>query len=208
VSHRASPQRSGRSRGAGAPPRDAQNRTRIAQVAARLIAEHGIADWSLAKRKAARQLMLSDREPLPGDDEIEQALVEHHALFGGSEHAATLRAQREEALAWMTRLAAFRPTLIGGVAAGWASSHSDIRLELVADDAKDVELALINAGVAYRAVPARAASAATELHIETARSAVRLIVVSEPARWQKPRRRADGAAEPRLSASALAALLA
>src|SRR6266511_1199589 len=38
--------------------RDAQDRTRIAQVAARLISEHGLTDWSLAKRKAARQLMV------------------------------------------------------------------------------------------------------------------------------------------------------
>ena len=36
-----------------------RDRTRIAQAAARLIAEHGITDWSLAKRKAARQLGLS-----------------------------------------------------------------------------------------------------------------------------------------------------
>ena len=35
-------------------PRRAQSRSRIAQAAARLIAEHGITDWSLAKRKAAR----------------------------------------------------------------------------------------------------------------------------------------------------------
>ena len=34
--------------------RAAHNRVRIAQVAAKLIAEHGITDWSLAKRKAAR----------------------------------------------------------------------------------------------------------------------------------------------------------
>ena len=51
--------------------RDAHNRARIADLAARLIAEHGLADWSLAKRKAARQLMLPERTTLPGDDEIE-----------------------------------------------------------------------------------------------------------------------------------------
>jgi len=101
--------------------RDAQNRVRIAQAAARLIVEHGLTDWSLAKRKAARQLMLSEREALPDDGEIEVALAEHHALFGGGEHAAALRAQREEALVWLRRLDEFRPVLVGGVAAGWAS---------------------------------------------------------------------------------------
>ena len=36
----------------------------------------GSRDWSLAKRKAARQLMLPEREALPADDEIEAALAE------------------------------------------------------------------------------------------------------------------------------------
>ena len=40
---------------------DGHERAGVAQVAARLIAEHGIGDWSLAKRKAARQLGLPDR---------------------------------------------------------------------------------------------------------------------------------------------------
>jgi hypothetical protein len=187
--------------------RDAQNRTRIAQLAARLIAEHGITDWSLAKRKAVRQLMLPEREALPGDDEIEAALAAHHALFGGDAHEAALRAQREEALTWMRRLAGFRPTLIGGVAAGWATAHSDIRLELVADDAKTVELTLINAGVDYRAAPTRGSDAPAELLIETRRGGVRLIVVSDTVQRQRSRRRADGTLEPRLSMTALKALL-
>ncbi|MFO1302368.1 MAG: hypothetical protein U1F54_01480 [Burkholderiales bacterium] len=131
---------------------DSHNRIRIAQAAARLIAEHGITDWSLAKRKAARQLMLSEREPLPGDEEVQAALAEHHALFAGDAHEAQLRGQREIALRWMRRLEQFSPVLTGGVAEGWATAHSDIRLELVASDAKLVELALLNAGEPYRAM--------------------------------------------------------
>ena len=125
---------------------------RIAQVAARLIAEHGITDWSLAKRKAARQLMLPEREALPGDDEVQAALAEHHALFARDTHDDQLREQREEALLWMRRLAQFTPYLTGGVAEGWATEHSDVRLELVAEDAKSVELVLLNAGQPYRAM--------------------------------------------------------
>ena len=119
---------------------------RIAQAAARLIAEHGLTDWSLAKRKAARQLMLPERAALPSNDEIEAALAEHHALFGGDAHAASLRAQREEALALdAAARARWDPLLVGGVAAGWATEHSDVRLELVADDPKAVEIALASA---------------------------------------------------------------
>jgi hypothetical protein len=129
-----------------------QNRIRIAQVAARLIADHGITDWSLAKRKAARELMLPEREALPGDEEVQAALAEHHALFARDTHDDQLRDQRETAVVWMRRLAQFTPHLTGGVAEGWATEHSDIRLELIAEDAKAVELVLLNKGEPYRAM--------------------------------------------------------
>lgn len=183
------------------PARDAQNRARIADLAARLIAEHGLADWSLAKRKAVRQLMLPERSTLPGDDEIEAALAAHHALFGGDAHAAALRAQREEALEWLRALAAFTPALVGGVAAGWATEHSDIRIELVADDSKAVELALINRDVAYRVAPGVALHAAPELLIGTPRGDVRLIVRTPSAARQRRRE------EVRLDAAALEEML-
>ena len=181
---------------------DAQNRARIADVAARLIAEHGLSDWSLAKRKAARQLMLPERTTLPGDDEIESALAAHHALFGGEAHAAMLRGQREEALAWLQDLEGFEPTLVGGVAAGWATAHSDIRIELVADDSKGVELSLINRNVSYRVAPGVAQHTAPELLVDTARGRVRLIVRTRFAARQ--RRRTDV----RMDAVALRELLA
>ncbi|HSC24083.1 MAG TPA: hypothetical protein VLG08_10245 [Casimicrobiaceae bacterium] len=182
--------------------RDAQNRARIADLAARLIVEHGLSDWSLAKRKAARQLMLPERTTLPGDDEIETALAAHHALFGGEAHATTLRAQREEALVWLRHLAQFEPALVGGVAAGWATAHSDIRIELVADDSKSVELALINGDVAYRVAPGVPQQSAPELLVDSARGRVRLIVRTPFAARQ---RRRD---ELRMDAAALAAALA
>jgi len=185
--------------------RDAQDRVRIAQAAARLIAEHGIADWSLAKRKAVRQLMLPDRQALPGDDEIEAALIDYHALFGGNAHAARLREQRCEAQRWMRRLEQFTPTLVGGVAAGWATTHSDIRLELVADDEKSVELALLNAGVSYRAMPA--AGNTHDLYIDTPRGGIRISVRTPEEVRQRSRRDRRGNAEVRLRIEELDALL-
>ena len=186
-------------------PEGAQRAT-IAQTAARLIAEHGIADWAHAKRKAARTLQLPERVALPGDDEIEDALRDYHALFGGAEHEASLRGQREEALLWMRRLAAYRPLLVGGVAEGWATEHSDIRLELAADDAKSVEMMLVNGGCSYRSLPQRA-EAAPELAIQTRRGVVRLTVRSHGAARQLPRRDRHGQAEVRLDEAAVAALL-
>lgn len=192
-----------RERGRGGDARAREDRLRIAQTAARLIAEHGLTDWSLAKRKAARQLMLAASATFPSDAEIEEALSAHHALFGGEAHAATLRLQRTEALAWMKRLAAWSPLLVGGVAAGWATAHSDVRLELVADDAKAVEIALASAGVRYAAMPPREADTGAQLLVETPRIGVRIVIVTPQQRRNRPRR--DD--EPRLEAAAVEALL-
>lgn len=184
---------------------DARDRARIATTAARLILEHGISDWSLAKRKAAHQLMLDARAALPGDDEIEDALAAHQSLFGGAHQTETLARMRGEALRWMRELAAWSPRLTGGVAAGWAGDHNEIRIELVADDAKNVELALINRGVAYRVAPP-AARGEAELAIDTTAGCVRLVLLTPAVARQRPRVR--GRARPSLDADAVEALLA
>jgi len=182
-----------------------RDRLRIAQAAARLIAEHGLTDWALAKRKAARQLLLPDTAPLPSNEEIEAALAGHHALFGGDAHASALLVQRTEALGWMRRLAAWEPLLVGGVAAGWATEHSDVRLELVADDPKAVEMALAGGGVAYSALPPRESDdMAAHLRIDSPRAAIRLAILTPQQRRNRPRR----SEEPRLNADAVAALVA
>ena len=189
-------------------PRDSlgreRDRIRIAQTAARLIVEHGLTDWALAKRKAARQLMLPETASLPSNDEIEVALADHHALFGGDAHAAALRRQRVEALGWMRQLARWEPLLVGGVAEGWATEHSDVRLEIVADDPKSVEIALASEGVAYAALPPRDDDPAAHLRIDSARAAIRLAILTPQQRRNRPRK--DD--ELRLGVDALATLLA
>ena len=183
-------------------PRSQRNRARIAQIAARLIAEHGLSDWSAAKRKACRELGLADNEALPGNDEVEQALRDYNSLFRPDAHAASLREQRRSALQWMERLAAWKPVLIGGVAAGWATAHSDVRLELEAEDPKEVELALINAGVEYATAPATDASSRVELRVDGENCGIRLSILSPRQRRNRPRR--DDA---RLSSAELRSLL-
>ncbi len=195
--------RSGRGSEGG---RDLHHRAHIAQIAARLIAENGIADWGLARRKAAHQLMLGSRAPMPGDDEIEVALLEHLALFGGAAHAAALAEKRAEALRWMRRLTQFGPTLIGGVAAGWATVHSDIRLELIAVDGKAVELVLLGAGLPYRTMPADR-DGATELWVDTPHGGLRLSVRTAEGVRQRSQRDRHGRVPARLTEAALAALL-
>src|SRR6266404_4259835 len=177
-------------------PRALRNRARIAQGAARLIAEHGLNDWQAAKRKARRHLGLPDHEALPGNEEVEQALRDYNTLFQGTAQTASLRAQRVDALGWMERLSQWKPLLTGAVAAGWATEHSDVRLELEAEDAKAVELSLINASVAYAQAPTQGGEAqAPQLCIESQGTTVRLVILSAQQRRNRPRRDRPGLTE-------------
>jgi len=171
-------------------PRSNRHRARIAQAAARLIAEHGLTDWSAAKRKACRELGLADNEALPGNEEVEQALRNYNSLFRADAQATSLRQQREAALSWMERLATWRPVLIGGVAAGWATAYSDVRLELEAEDPKAVELALINAGIDYESGDAGQMGPA-QLVAGRGEHAVRLQIVTPLQRRNRLRRDED-----------------
>src|SRR5438105_2257501 len=135
-------------------PRTQRNRAHIAQAAARLIAEHGLNDWQAAKRKARRHLGLPDHEALPGNEEVEQALRDYNTLFQATAQTASLRAQRVDALGWMERLSQWKPLLTGAVAAGWATEHSEVRLELEAEDAKPVEPAALTCGLEHGVFPA------------------------------------------------------
>lgn len=117
----------------------------IAQVAARLIAEQGL-PWGQAKQKALRELGLPPRSALPPSEQVEDALREHLALFEADTQPAELRWLREQAFAWMQRLAEFEPLLTGAVWRGVANRWSSIHLMLYADDPKAPEIALLNLG--------------------------------------------------------------
>jgi hypothetical protein len=120
----------------------------IAAAAARLVVQEGL-EYGSAKHRALRQLGLSQRAPLPGDDEVEEAVREYIALFCADTQPAELRALRGLALSWMQRLASFRPHLSGAVWHGTATRRSDIYIQLFCDDQKSAEIALIDAGIKY-----------------------------------------------------------
>jgi hypothetical protein len=132
-------------------------RQRIAAAAARLMAEDGIDDFAMAKRKAARQLGAEDTHSLPGNEEIEEQLRAYHSLYRGDEQQAELRFLREQALAAMQLLRTFRPYLTGPVLKGTANRYSDVDLQLFTDDEKSVELLLLNRGIPYAASQQRRA---------------------------------------------------
>ncbi len=175
----------------------------IAERAARLIIDGGLSDWSLAKRKAARQLGLTDARALPDHDEITTALYTLQELFHADRHPAQLRAKRTEALEWMRQLAQFAPALVGGVAEGWGTEHGETRIELTADSAKEVEFALLNAGVNYQPLSEDSHRPCAEFGITGHSGLLRLVVRPIGQRRTAP----AGPGNTRLDACDLEALL-
>jgi len=129
--------------------RQSQMRARIAAAAARLMAEDGIDDFALAKRKAARQLGAADTQSLPANDEIEAELRAYQSLYQGEEQRERIHELRSVALEAMRSLADFNPYLAGPVLKGTAGRYADIDLQLFTDDLKAVELFLLNRNVVY-----------------------------------------------------------
>ena len=126
----------------------------IAATAARMVVEEGL-EYGPAKRRAVRHLGLPARTALPGNDEIEDAVLEYISIFCADTQAAELAALRQLAMRWMERMAQFRPHLGAAVWRGTATRRSDIHIDLFCDDSKSAEIALIDLKVAYepRSVP-------------------------------------------------------
>ena len=122
----------------------------IAAVAARLMAEDGLDDVELAKRKAAHQLNLPEWIGLPSSQAVYDALRTHQAIFQDSEQRERIVSMRQEALYWMELLAVFHPYLTGSVLDGTAGRFSMIDILLYPDSDKDVEIFLLNQGIAYK----------------------------------------------------------
>lgn len=123
-------------------------KSEIAAAAARIVVEEGL-EYGPAKRRAIRQLGLPARSALPGNDEIEESVLEYITLFCADTQPAELAALRQLALWWMERMAGFRPHLAAAVWRGTATRRSDIHIDLFCDDSKSAEIALIDFKVAY-----------------------------------------------------------
>jgi hypothetical protein len=131
-------------------PRAEHLRRALAQEAARIMAEQGIDDYRLAKRKAAERLGATDIAVLPKNTEIEAALADHQRLFESHTHSSTLHDLRRTALQAMRLLKRFDPRLVGPVLSGTASAHSEVNLHLFAEGAESVALHLLDNSIPHR----------------------------------------------------------
>lgn len=126
------------------PTRADHLRNAVAQEAARLMAEHGIQDYLVAKRKAAERYGVVEGSVLPKNTEVEAALAAYQRLFGGERHAGSLVEQRRVALQAMQLLEEFEPRLVGPVLTGTATGYADIQLHVFTDTPESVYMHLMD----------------------------------------------------------------
>lgn len=109
--------------------------------------EHGIEDYSLAKRKAAERLGVRARAgALPSNGEIHERIVERQRIFEPEELDRRLAKLRAVATRVMDVLDGFRPKLVGAVLDGTARVNSAIELHVFSDAPEDVAAALQERG--------------------------------------------------------------
>jgi hypothetical protein len=130
-------------------------RSAIAVHAARLMAQDGIEDYGLAKRKAAKQLGVPDSSRLPNNDEIDAALREYQDIYRSDDQDQRIRTLREQAIRAMRELSVFDPHLTGSVLSGMAGPYAVIHLQLFTENPKAVELFLIDRNMPYKTSQSR-----------------------------------------------------
>ncbi len=141
---------------------DPDLRDEIAAVAARFIAEDGL-DYAGAKERALREVV-GDRNPrrhpdcMPDNARVEAAVREHQALFMSDTQPARLARLRVVARDVMRFLVDagldLEPFVNGAIVNGTAGEHSDVHLTVFNDNAKDIEIFLLNAGIDFEVVEA------------------------------------------------------
>ncbi|SMF94149.1 hypothetical protein SAMN02949497_1456 [Methylomagnum ishizawai] len=124
-------------------------RLRIAQEAARIMAEEGIHDRLPAKQKAAARLGIADARLLPRNEEIDEALEEYHRLYRADVQKPHIARLRRLALEAMRFLQDFAPRLVGGVLEGTAGEFSPVTLHLFPDAPEDVLRKLMDRGIPF-----------------------------------------------------------
>lgn len=107
-----------------------------------MMAEEGVRDFQMAKRKAIARLNLAEQRDLPTNEEIEAALSSHLRLFHSPQLSENVRRLRKIAAEAMNFLARFDPRLVGAVLAGTVTPTSEIQLHVSADTPEQVGLFL------------------------------------------------------------------
>ena len=183
-----------------------RQRRLIANAAAKLIAEGGLADYERAKRKAAHNLGFSENTGLPENAEVEEELRTHQRLFQSEEQASTVQHLRRKAVDIMGILRQFTPYLTGSVLDGSAGRYAEIDIQLFTDSVKDVEIFLLNRQIDYQYDTPRTGRAEAVFVISDGEVTANLVVY--PSKYERISfKTREGRTRPRARVETVAALL-
>lgn len=183
-----------------------RQRRLIANAAAKLIAEGGLADYESAKRKAAHNLGFSENTGLPENAEVEEELRTHQRLFQSEEQARIVQYLRRKAVDIMGILRQFTPYLTGSVLDGSAGRYAEIDIQLFTDSVKDVEIFLLNRQIDYQYDTPRTERAEAVFVISDGEVTANLVVY--PSKYERISfKTREGRTRPRARVETVAALL-
>ncbi|MBP7488465.1 MULTISPECIES: hypothetical protein [Azospira] len=186
--------------------RNAHLRQLIASTAARLMAEDGIADYPLAKRKAARQLGSPDTDALPTNAEVESELRAYQALYQEREQKERIDELRGKAAEMMEIMTPFHPYLTGSVLDGSAGRYAEVDILLYPDSAKEVEIFLLNRQIPFEHTTPRHDRVDAVLQLDMEGDTINLVIYP-PQDERTAYRSRDGRLRERARLEAVRALL-
>ena len=121
----------------------------VANLAAQLIMEEGIKDYLFAKKKAAKSLGLNENVNLPTNSQIDKAIDDFNKIFNPNIDIEFLQQFKTQALEVMNIFKNFKPHLMNQLSKGIIPKFPEIKINLFADNLKDVEYVLLNSGLSY-----------------------------------------------------------
>ena len=121
----------------------------VANLAAQLIMEEGIKDYLYAKKKAAKSLGINENANLPTNSQIDKAIDEFNKIFSPNIDIEFLQQFKTQALEVMSIFKNFKPHLMNHLSQGVIPKFPEIKINLFADNLKDVEYVLLNSQLSY-----------------------------------------------------------
>ena len=121
----------------------------VANLAAQMIMEEGIKDYFFAKKKAAKSLGLNENVSLPTNIQIDKAIEEFHKIFNQDTNIEFLEHFKDQALNVMDLFKSFKPHLMNELTKGIIPKFPEIKINLFADNIKDIEYVLLNSEISY-----------------------------------------------------------
>jgi|GEM_PF-864797 len=121
----------------------------VANLAAQMIMEEGIKDYLFAKKKAAKSLGLNEAVSLPSNSQIDKAIEDFNKIYTPEIDVEFLEYFKTQALRVMAIFKNFKPHLMNQLSEGIVPKFTEIKINLFADNLKDIEYVLLNSEFKY-----------------------------------------------------------